>query len=63
LRFGATQCRSKTSPETRNPSALLLGVEIFTKNRGNQKVFGAASRRRSSRAVIAAAGRRAYTQN
>jgi hypothetical protein len=57
----AVKLKNKTSPKTRNSSALLPCVEIFTKNRGNEKVFGAVSRRRSSRAVIAAAGRGAYT--
>jgi hypothetical protein len=59
----AVKLKNKTSPKTRNSSALPPCVEIFIKNRGNEKVFGAVPRWRSSRAVIAAAGRGVYTQN
>jgi hypothetical protein len=59
----AVNLKNKTSPKTRNSSALPPCVEIFIKNRGNEKVFGVVSRRRSSCAAIATAGRGVYTQN
>jgi hypothetical protein len=63
MRSTAVQEKNKTSSETRNSSALMLHAEIFTKSRGNEKVFGAVLRRRSLRTLVAAAGRGAYTQN
>jgi len=55
--------KNKISTETRNSSAFLRGVEVFTKKRANEKIFRAAPRGRSPRGSSAGVGRGAYTQN
>jgi hypothetical protein len=55
--------KNKISTETRNSSAFLHSVEVFTKKRANEKFFRAAPRGRSPRRSSAGAGRGAYTQN